>query len=601
MRLKDLPIIFHESKHLFQEKIAPHDLYLSMIMFSHMQESTYKPILQYINGVTQLANLDYSGLTDTNNVNQRKIYNTLYLFDILKSSLNHWILNLRHLKQPYEFINSVENLYEKMDILRTYCNAFAISDISVITSVKFPENAEKEIIKRTILLQKILNLFKETFAPDLFDITEIDFHKLTSRYLLEQEEFNLVDRHIKCTPKKAFDICSQNLAFLSKYSEFENFSQYCSFHFSKFLSSLTQLGKHKHLYLEINKHFPSQSFSGFFINELDNPLRRQQLEYAHSPQYSPKFKLYDPKIEEYNLLPFLVLAFAPNNHLNVFQAPIRFLLEHNRKLTFLLNGIIDSLLPYDFSRSPIEYIDEFNSLNDQDKKTILYIQQLKKLTQYVSFEITTNINKLLFVNTSSEYNRAISFLHESIANLEMYVDVYGLSSSEISECSLSDYETSLIEKYMDTLLNCFVDVQRTSEELYQHIHNGIELLSHKEFTYWKFISLCYVESSDIDIPEILAYSTIDEFCEILKSSYSSFLNNMTISDEDKILQNIIEDEISHLIVRYCQFYDKSGFFQSIFRISKEHLLESPTKLIEKKNEDNILNIIFKDPPTSFFS
>lgn len=604
MRLKDLPIIFHESKHLFQVKVAPHDLYLSMIMFSHMQESTYKPILQYIHGVAQLANLDYSGITDTSNPNQRKIYNTLYIFDILRAEINHWILNLRHLKQPYELMNSVENLYEKMDILSDYSKSFAISDISIINSAKFPENAEKEITKRSILLQKILTLFSEPFAPDLFDITEIDFHKLTSRYLLNTEHFNLVDRHIKCTPKKAFDICSKNMNFLSKESEFENFTQYCSYHFSKLLFNLAQLGKQKRLYLEINKNFPSQAFSGYFINELDNDVKRKVMEYAHTPEFAPQFKLFDPKIEEYNLLPFLVTAFAPNNHSNVFNAPIRFLLEHNRKLSFLLNGIIDSILPYDFNCSPNDYLEELNSLSITEKKTVSYLQQLKKLSQYVSFEITTNINKLLFVNTSSEYNRTLSNLHETIANLEAYVEVYGLSSNEIAECSLTNYESSLIENYMDTLINCFADVQRTSEELYQRFNNGIELLSSREFFYWKFISLTYVEDSDIDIPEKLAYSSVHEFCDILKTSYTNFMDHMGVTEEDKILQEIIENEITTLIVRYCQFFDKSNFFKSLLGISKQHLLEdksntAPTNNGKDNKNTNILSIIFKDPPLKF--
>ncbi len=600
MRLKDLKIIFHDSNYLFQEKIATHDLYLSMIMFSHMQESTYRPILNYINGSAFFANLDYSGLAETNKPNQRKIYNTLYLYDILKSSLNHWILNLRFFKQPFELLYSVENLYEKMDILRSYSKIFAISDISVITSAKFPENAEKEIIKRTILLQKILNNFNEPFSPDLFDITEIDFQKLTSRYLLKQEHYNLVDRHIKCTPKKAFEICSKNLEFLSKEPKFENFNQYCSFHFSKFLSNLASLGKNKKLYLEINKNFPSQPISGYFINELNNPLRKERLSYIHTPKNAPEFKIFDPKIEEYNLLPFLVMSFAPNNHTSIFQAPIRFLLEHNRRLSFLLNGIIDSISPYDFNNYPQEYMDNLKSLTESEQNTIFHIQKLKKLTEYISFEITTNINRLLFVNSSSEYNRTLSFLHESISNLEQYVDIYGVSSSELAECSLSDYEISLIDNYMDTLLRCFTDVQRTSEKLYNKIHTGVELISHKEFSYWKFISLCFTHDNDVDIPEKLAILSVDEFCDIIKGSYVNFMEHMGDNEEYKILQKIIEEEITKLIVSYCQFYDQSGLFQSFFRISHQHLLNNNTKLIEYNKDTNVLSLIFKDPPNSLF-
>lgn len=601
MRLKDLAIIFHDSKYLFQHTILPQDLYLSIMMFSHTKESTYKPIIQYIHGVSTLNSLDYSALENTKDTNQRKIYNTLYLFDYLRAAINHWILSIKHFKQPYEFLNSIETLYEKIDILRGYCNHFAISDISNITRLKLAENAEKEIIKRTILLHKILNLFNEPFAPDLFDITEIDFQKITSRYLLNKDNFNVVDKHIKCTPKKAFDICSSNLSYLSEHSDFQPYKQYCAFHFSKFLSGIAKLGQQKRFYLEINKNYPTQPFSGYFLNEIYNEDRITFFDYVYKPPYAPTFKLFNPNIEEFDLLPFLVLAFAPNNHLNVFKAPIRYVLDHNRKFSFFIQGIIDSFIPFDPERNPQEYWDELMSMNKSQAQTVYKLQTLKKLSQFISFEIITNINKLLFANTSSEYNRLLSNLHETFVSLELYFDTYSLSSQDLDECDFTDFERRTIESFTDNMINCFSDVQRTAEELYNRIHMGIPLISHKEFCYWKFISLCFVESNDITIPENLAVLNVEEFCEMIKSSYLTFMENFGVDEEDKRLQDNIEEQVTQLIVRYCQYYDKAGFFQSIFNISKQHLLDNKSgNEIQKNtiNNTNYSSIIFKKNPPS---
>ena len=81
------------------------------------------------------------------------------------------------------------------------------------------------------------------------------------------------------------------------------------------------------------------------------------------------------------------------------------------------------------------------------------------------------------------------------------------------------------------------------------------------------------------------------------------------SNQDKIIttipkfnsvKKIIEEEITKLIVSYCQFYDQSGLFQSFFRISHQHLLNNNTKLIEYNKDTNVLSLIFKDPPNSLF-
>lgn len=587
MRLNDLPVIFHDSKYAFQNKIKVEELYTSMIFFSHATEHTYKPIIEFLKGMSGTPHLVYSHIEQNTSPHKRKTYNTLYIFDIMSAAISHWILSLRYFKQPFEFSNSIENLYERMLILKKYADAFTLHDISDITALKLDHPTEQEIIKRVVFLNRILQMFEEPFAPDLFDITEIDFHKLSSRYLNNTDNFNLVDRHIKCTPKKAYDICSKNLVFFNEFPEFEVYKKFCTQESAKFLSSLVKLGKMKKFYLKFSTNFPSQSFSGYFINELFLPSRNALLNYAHSPEYAPSYPLYNAQLEQYNILPTLVMALAPNNGEDIFNAPMRFIIENNRKFSFQLQGMIDSFLPVDHDKNPESYWEEIINLDKSQSTTLYHLHSLKKLTDYISFELTTHINKLLFSVSPYDYQRNVSLLHEIFASLESYFDVHALSNQNIAECDFTTYEISLIENFQDTMVKCFTDLQRAAENLNYRINNGVRLISDEDFAYWKFISLCFTENPEFEKPESILVFNVDEFCNKLKASYLNFMQQMDINDENKVIQKLIEDEITKLIVYYCEFYDRSSFFLSIFNISKKHLLEN-------KLEKNAISLIFKN-------